>query len=167
MKSIKRTNVDPLDLMVAIAHSYLGRSEYGNNRGDWVDELNRKAGAPVGSPWCASFVGGVVNEVAEKLGLKSQLLLSPHVKTLFNQNKKYRAEFPAPGLIACWGIKDSTNGHCGIVCDVDPKGEWYRTIEGNSDDKTTIEREGGMVVLQRRPIGDLGIFRQLGFLKAF
>lgn len=45
------------DLIVESARQKIGEREQppGSNRGPFVDEVNRSAGAPLGSPWCASF----------------------------------------------------------------------------------------------------------------
>jgi hypothetical protein len=170
-EALQKITEDVRQQVVQTAERYLGRHESGVNRGEWIDDLNRRVKAPLGSPWCASFACGCVLEVAARFTVTSKLLMSGSVRALWAANPKCRSQWPEPGYIACWGHKGTPSGHCGIVVDVDPKGDWFETIEGNTYDHggRDIEREGDGVFRVRRAIKqpDSSPMVLLGFLRTF
>lgn len=156
-----------LHSLAMTAEKYLDIKEEGVNRGSWVDKLNQKLHSPLGSPWCAAFACACVLEVCEDLGATSPLVISTHVRTLVAKNQSILQSYPFVGAIVCWGLEGGDSGHCGIVIEVDPEFHTFKTVEGNTDNKDTIEREGGCVAKQTRPNHDVGRFKLLGFIKAF
>ena len=152
------------------ARRYLGRLEVdGPNRSPWIDDLNTRSGAPLGSSWCASFALGCVSEVANRFGHGTLLKASYHVKTLWNLNREEAGtKFPQVGFLVCWVKKGTIQGHCGVVVEVDPKGEWFRSIEGNTRSSEGIDREGDGVFLKHHFLKDHpSAFQLLGFLRPF
>jgi hypothetical protein len=139
----------------------------GANRGPAVDRFCLALNDTIAHAWCAAFVAFCVKEIEEKFGVKSQLSLSEHVLTMWKQSEKYQSKFPQPGSIAIWKMAGTSSGHCGIVVEVDPKGETFKTIEGNTSDGTGLEREGDGVFLKTRRLNTVGNFKLMGFLKPF
>lgn len=46
---------------VTLAQQYIGTREVGENRGEFIDAINREARNPLGSPYCAAFVAHCLN----------------------------------------------------------------------------------------------------------
>lgn len=166
-QQLQRNRDEIREQIARTALKYVGTREMPNNRGDQIDAWNLAAGAPVGSPWCASFVCAVIKETVNRFHIHPNKLLfvrSAHVKTMWNQNKTLRERYPKVGFIAVYQRRGTTLGHCGLVISVDAKLEHMELVEGNTSDGQTVDREGVGVFAKFHPVGDRGHFELLGFI---
>lgn len=162
---MQKTAVDLYAQLVETAKRYMWVREVGNNRGAMVDKFNTLLNDSVGHAWCASFVAFCIDEVERKFGVRSGIVKSEGVMDMWNKSRHVQAKFPAPGHIVCWKKKGTIFGHCGIVVEVDPKGEWFQTVEGNTYKDNDYEREGNGVFMKRRYLsGEFPGFSLQGFL---
>ena len=151
--------------LALIARSYLFVKESGVNMGRWVDFFNRAVNSTTGHAWCAAFVSSCVLENKERARQNYTLVLSEHVRTLYNSNKLKSSKLPSVGTIMCLGAIGSTSGHCGLVVQVNADGSWD-AIEGNTSDGTGVNRDGDGVYLRRRRLPLKG-FELLGFIDPY
>lgn len=122
---------------LAWARSKIGhyKEEFGSNRGEELDNLERGFGL-LGAPWCAMFAttavthGGVPDDAltASVKQIRAWAQAGTH-----GYQKGFRAT-PQPGDLMCFGDE-----HVGIVEKV--KGDTVTTIEGNTS-AGTVERVG-------------------------
>ena len=122
-----------------------------SNRGGRIDEYNRRAGAPLGSYWCASWATAVWEDCGAalpKTGRASTDLLMQWAK-----KEGLWHSTPILGAIVIYG----TNGdaeHCGIVIRTDPV---ERSLEGNAGVAGGVTRNGEgvemKVVVKTRVLG--------------
>lgn len=131
--------LEPLrQAIIARACSCVGEHESeAPNRGVTIDTWNRRAGAPLGSPWCAAFASWCISvdglpEVCEA----SALALGRRLREV---------TLVLPGDVM-WFPTSPTSGHCGIVIGLGP-GE-VATVEGN---------HGNRVALCRRSLSEVKI----------
>ena len=120
----------------------------GSNRSGIIDAWNKAAAAPMGSPWCASFVrdgwlaGGITplgNAACED----------------WHQNAIRTGRFtgsPVPGDVVLYSFGGGAADHCGIVVRVTPT---VLTVEGNTNEAGG--REGvGVFLKDRDGVGVIG-----------
>ena len=125
------------------------------NRGYFVDAINRYCGSPLGSAWCLNFchyVGSHALGVRWPLGVNGSC---DHLLGLAKKAKILR-ESPVRGAIFLKLNPDNTADatHAGFVERVLPNGA-FKTVEGNSNDEGS--REGKAVVrLTRGGMGSHG-----------
>lgn len=106
----------------------LSESE-GDNRAFRIDAWNRRAGAPLGSPWCASFASWCISvdglpDVCEA----SALALGRRLR---------ETTLILPGDVM-WFATGASAGHCGIVIGIGP-GE-VACVEGNHGNRVALCR---------------------------
>jgi hypothetical protein len=161
--------IDLLQSLADESKKWLWVKEQGKNKGAEVERFQKAIdGRSCQEPWCAGFVGFCIKELESRFGVKSQLNLSEHVLTMWNNNVKYRSQIPHAGYIAIWKLKGTASGHCGIVVEAPEKCEEFKTCEGNTaGPKDGIEREGDGVWLKSRKLHTPGDFKLMGFLKPF
>jgi len=128
-------NPVPVEFL-AIARKQIGVREepLGSNRGPQVDEYNRTAGAPLGSPWCAS----VQHWTGAQIGLKLPNAYSP---SWFPKARQIPANQVRPGDFA--GVFHSSLNriaHIAVVERVD--GNRVITLEGNTNAEGSREGHG-------------------------
>ena len=121
---------------IAVARQQIGVREQplGSNRGPEVDEYNRTAGAPLGSPWCAS----VQHWTGVQIGLKLPNAYSP---SWFPRARQIPAHQVRPGDFA--GVFHSSLNriaHIAVVERVD--GNRVITLEGNTNAEGSREGHG-------------------------
>lgn len=124
----------------------------GSNRGKFVDECNRTAGAPLGSFWCMSFVywcvvqavneaGGEVEEVMPRTASCSALFA-------WAKKKKHLTGDPSPGDIFLCRGGETGHYHTGFVSSPVRHDGFFQTVEGNSN---TSGSPNGIAVVARFP----------------
>lgn len=148
-------------LNVAIVRRALecvGIEELRHNGSGVIDDWNRRAGAPLGSPWCASFVTAVLEDCGAAVPRSGRA--SCDVLMSWGRNRGLwlgpRAR-PPEGALVLYGrdITDAT--HVGLVARVLPGGE-LRSVEGNTS-YAGFSREGVAVIYKPVSMG-----RVLGFI---
>jgi hypothetical protein len=159
--------------VIDTAKQYVGVREVGKNRGYWIDEWNRWARVPLGSPYCASFVGWVLWRAGYWSVIGYQR--TGHALTLLRLADA-RWRYPAAlaprlpdGQILVWRWGETTRGHAGIQWRKDEARAW--TVEGNTTCwgqavGAAAEREGDGVCVKRRTWRELlhpgRVFRVVG-----
>lgn len=118
------------------AADWLGTKETGGpNRGTQIDLWNQRCGAPLGSPWCASFASWCISVPGlQEVKIASAIELGQSLRV---------PSFVTPGDVM-WFRTGPGTGHCGIIIGVGP-GE-VATIEGN---------HGDQVAMVRRSLGEI------------
>lgn len=165
-------------LAVFEASRWVGVREVGGDNKGQVVEMFQKAvdGKAQGEPWCAGFCSFVIKAVDEAFGVmfaeaasNTSLVLSEHVMTMWTKApSQTKSKVPEPGSLVCWQFykdgKPTGLGHVGLVVRViDSKN--METIEGNTNDGSSVEREGVGVFRRTRAIEGAGTMRVVGFLK--
>ena len=133
---------------IEIAITREGYREEGNNRGEYIDSINKDLGVPEGSPWCMSFVQSCFKLAAKLIGQADTL--KPDTASCFglwdNLGKgpceKIGARYGMRGDVAIFSFS-----HTGIVLSYNGAGV-YETIEGNTG--ANGEREGKYVARKQR-----------------
>jgi hypothetical protein len=132
-----------IDSIVSTAKAYKGQEEIQPNLGFKDPSFNSKMNA-VGfyrtASWCGFFVMmvifGVYTDVPVILAYLKKYL-SPSTHTMWANMRASKeiitGQTPKLGAIAIWEEGDGTNGHTGIVIDVNPDGKHFTTSEGNSN----------------------------------
>lgn len=105
-----------------------------------------------GQPWCAVFVTWVFEKAlgknnAQKLLRHYPFVYCPKIASLFE-----KMDIPQRGDIAVFWRKNEF-AHTGIVVAVD--GEYFETVEGNTEKGTSLIANGGGVYRKRYRISDL------------
>lgn len=168
MSTVKKPSLENLGQSLADeAQKWLWVRETAPNRGETVDRFCRALNESISHAWCGAFVAFCIKEIEARHSAKSGLTLSEHVLTMWNLNPLHRVSFPEVGAIAIWRRKGTISGHCGIVTEVDPKGEKFETIEGNTSAARGVDRDGDGVFKKPNNMTGNGQFRLLGFLRPF
>jgi CHAP domain len=150
-----------IDTLVHDAQSYIGQQEIQPNQGFQDPAFSAKmfaVGFYKGASWCAFFVMMVLFETyADEPDVLAYLkkYCSPATATMW---QNFRAspqiitgQTPKQGGIAIWEEGNGTNGHTGIVVDVNADGIHFTTVEGNSN--TDGSRDGYEVAQNTHIIG--------------
>lgn len=134
------------------------RETGGRNRSPFIDKINLRVGAPLGSPWCASFVSWAFAQSDDADGHKAPG--SAGSQTWKAWAKKHGRWFTDPqklleckGALFGWTNPGGRTGHLGFVSGrltVDGKVTAISTVEGNSN--MAGSREGDGVVANRRDL---------------
>lgn len=116
--------------------------ERGTNRGDIPDALNKRAGAPLGSPWCAS-TWATLYQVARgvtgsKPAFQAGASTSENVKAARKRGKL--TVNPLPGDAACFVGDEYGTGynHTAMVLIPPDKNGDYTVIGGNQSNSVTM-----------------------------
>lgn len=153
-----------------LAKTFVGKQETeGKNRGQWIDVWNRFVDAPLGSPYCASFVSWILYHS----GVSEPQIKSPlarHFYTKAPKVLKYSAgevlrkkRNVKQGTIIIWQRGETIYGHTGFALE-DWKGISGKTIEANTTKGTKgIQHDGDGVYIRRRTIEPYNFFRIIGF----
>jgi len=132
-----------IDEIIKQAKSYIGQEEIPPNLG-FKDAAFQKKMLAVGfyrsASWCAFFVmvvlfGAYADAPIILAYLKKYCSPSTHTMWLnFKASKEViTGTLPRLGAVAIWQEGDGTNGHTGIVIDVDADGKHFTSIEGNTN----------------------------------
>jgi hypothetical protein len=129
------------------------REQGGNNRGPWVEALQRAFNGTPGQPWCAYFVCFVLTLY---YGGRAPFRMSGGCDELLAAAVRAGRELPGPAVGALFfrlNPKDPTDAeHVGFVVDVHPDGT-FDSIEGNTSPPATGtegSRDGGGVYRHSR-----------------
>ncbi len=147
---------------VQIAERYLFVREVKANRSPEIDSMNRNAGAPVGSYWCASFVKwildkAVINYQPQRINALARSLVNKQSFTAFNiLNGKAKI---LCGDVLIWQKGKTSSGHTGFADD-NWDGTAGTTIEGNTAaGGAGNQANGDRVAIKNRRIEPFNYFR--------
>ncbi len=137
-----------------VARKYLElrvREDKGKNRSTYIDLFNRHVGAPLGSPWCASFISYCFRESIDAQGIKfpqtasSQAIKRWAVQTdrLFNDPDRL---LDCRGALGGWTLEnDPSHGHVFFIAKrLSSMGNviGVATIEGNTSSAMSRDGDG-------------------------
>lgn len=152
--------------VVATAAKYLYVRE-SNNRSLEVDRWNSAVRAPLGSPWCATFVSGILTE-AEATWPRTRTAWARGFldrRTSKTANAVLTGVYaPRGGDIVIWTrrTRTGTAGHIGFV--ETWRGRSGQTIEGNTSSGAAGSQWNGNGVYRRnRAVQPYSAFRIIGF----
>lgn len=128
--------------IIARACSMVGEHESdGDNRSITIDTWNRRAGAPLGSPWCAAFASWCISvEGLPDVREASALALGRRMRM---------TDLHLPGDVM-WFATGGGSGHCGIVIGLGP-GE-VACVEGNRGNRVALCRRSTAQVRISSPL---------------
>lgn len=136
------------DEVIDVAKNYLYVREEGYNRSKEIDEWNRYAGVPLGSPYCASFVSWVNHLV----GLKAPV--SAWAPDQVRRNNVPFSSLKAGDVFGIYFQSKKRIAHVGFVDKV--KGSYLVTVEANTSPDAAVgsnsDRDGHGVYARRRPV---------------
>jgi hypothetical protein len=126
--------------VISVANGLLGmRETNGKNRSPKIDAMNRFVGAPLGSPWCASFNAWIYKEAGVKGFPKSAW--SPDWVRSPTWTRKSGGRVPLPGdAFGIWFSSKNRIAHTGLV---EKWGNSVTTIEGNTGPSGTVPGSAG------------------------
>lgn len=160
--------ISDLNLRLAtlkIALGKLGTHEVGgDNHGPDVEIFQKAAGIGIGDPWCMAFVNWSAQTAAGLLHVISPLESIPLqglVQSCYDYSKDHDWLLPASQVKSGDIFMEYFPGkkryaHTGFVYQLNSTGNWFSTIEGNSNDVGS--REGYEVCSNRRPVSSLYAF---------
>jgi hypothetical protein len=130
-----------VEVALEIARLNLGvRESSGKNRGPVVDLYVRRAGASLGSPWCAAFCYWCFSEASMELMRPCPCPRTASVHRLWRKAAP-RFQVPVPTDGSLFLVDHGAGrGHVGLVEEVN--GDRLTTIEGNTDASGTREGDG-------------------------
>ncbi len=152
--------------MIHAALSCVGIKEVGpDNCGLEVELFQSTVSKPEAQSWCLSFLQSLIAFSESAYNVESHLPATESVSALWDSAPgELKLVAPMVGAIVCWAKNGSTLGHCGLVVGLGPEGIF--TVEGNTNDGATLEREGDGVYLRARP-RTFKTMHELGFLRVF
>lgn len=165
-EKIVSNNCKVVENVVNIAKSFDGIKEVGNNRGKFIDIINRFTKVPLGSPYCASFVSFVIDsankitpiqhKVKSALAQKLRNKLTYSAKMVLD-GKRY----PQKGEVVIWQKGKTAFGHAGIITEnwKETKGQ---TIQANTN-KSAESRDGNGIYIKMAKINPFSYFRIVAF----
>lgn len=150
---VKGQNPDSLRYeLIKYAQKYLYVRETSINRSIEIDSFNTNVGAPLGSPWCASYISYIYDFFnidnpssawSPSWGLKENIV--------YRQKQTKKVEIKPGDVICLYYSKLNRIGHVGIVICIDEK--FIYTIEGNTN--VYGSREGDGVYLKKRELSKI------------
>lgn len=162
VKQPERNDIpDPSLIVQALlnkARANVGKTEVGQNRGAWVDAINKFMGVYLGAPYCLSGIQKDAEEVEAAYKVEFGNPLTAHCKTFARKvpsSMKVPASEIRPGDWIIWGNKFNENGHAAICEDVLPGG-MVKTIEYNTGPEEYINRDGGGCYRKTRKLAGYG-----------
>lgn len=162
LKNYEKEKQKCIDLFIKICLQDVGKKELAGNRGEWVDEINKWMGVPLGSNYCLSWILFNLKKVSDETGWTFGLPKSAGCKDFANRTKDFKKfEKPEVGDIVIYGSTKDWTGHA-TVCFKVIDSKKIGTIEANTSPSSDfIDRNGGGVFKKERPIsgiGDLKLF---------
>lgn len=152
---------------IRLALSYEGVKEDNNNRGALIDKINKHAGSPLGSSYCANFGRFVLDSVkavspAYRPPVATAWLRN---KSVIKANDVYYGKVTAPsGAVIVWRNGGSWQGHLGFLIKFISK-VGMQTIEANtSPSKAGSQTNGGGIYRRIRNIAPFAYFKIEGFV---
>lgn len=125
----------------------------GSNRGKWVDKYNAFVGAPLGSPWCCSFLVLRYYQAAKELGLTTHILKTGSVQKLFKWAEKEGkvSKQPVAGdAFVLWFPSLHRYAHTGLIVDVIIEKGLVKIVSVEGNTSATGSREGTLVAKKTR-----------------
>lgn len=148
----------------SLLFSYDGRNEdKGPNRSDWVDEINKWIGVPLGSPYCLSSLLFNLRRLEAQFAIRFDLadLAGTQLFWLATKNE-YRLKEPKNFCIGIFRSKaDPTKGHA-VYCKTGAIKSIFETFEFNTN--SSGSREGGTVMSTKRNTNGSDSLTLLGFV---
>lgn len=137
------------DSPVEIAARYVGQTETdGFNRSPFIDKINTFANAPLGSPYCASFVSWVFHEAG-----KTNAPVSAWSPDWFRKNLVAFQNIQEGDVMGLYFPSKKRIAHVGLV--EGKQGGFIRTMEANTQaeaaDLSPKSREGDGIFRRLRP----------------
>ena len=115
----------------------------GSNRGKGIDEWNAAAGVPVGSYWCASFVGAMWRESGFQV--PAGYASCDNWMAWAKETNRWSANVPTLGCAVLYGRPGDAT-HIGLVIRTRPL---LLSVEGNTTvEGSAFERNGTSVALK-------------------
>lgn len=124
----------------------------GSNRSGVIDEYNRRAGAPLGSYWCASAMGVWIEDAG---GQTPAGRASCDNWYAWAKTNGLWTLTPRPGYGVLYGVGDDAQ-HCGVVVRITPL---LLSVEGNTSLGGQFSRNGVAVDLK-----EVNQPRRLGYI---
>ena len=161
-------------LLINEALRWVGVKEQAANKGQLV-ELFQKAvdGRANAESWCMAFQQYCIQAVDAQLKIfapqqkSSRIFRSEHCLTTWNNSpREHRMDKPEPGCLVVWKHGDTTNGHVGLVYEIDGDG-YLKTIEGNTGAGPGVISNGDGVYKRVRDPKGTGEMKVVGFLKVW
>jgi hypothetical protein len=90
---------------------------YGSNRGTWIDEIVKRAGSPVGSPWCACAVRSWWVSVG--WDVPAQAGASDHWRMWAITEGRWNEDSPTPGAVILYSRDGIFAHHAELVIGCD------------------------------------------------
>ena len=165
------TYAEKTAMLLAEATKWIGTKETSPNGGKTVEMFQSVIGIAQGESWCFSFVQYCLKEVDKKCGSQTWVPQTEHVMTGWDRSRgAAKLPLPEPGCLVVWQKHDSRgkptiSGHIGIVVSVN-KGSIV-TIEGNTSDGVTVNRDGDGVYKRTRTLTPTGSLIIKGFLRCW
>jgi uncharacterized protein (TIGR02594 family) len=129
------------------AGNYIGLNEYGENRGDLIDQWNLASNTSLGQPWCASFV----NATLAQNGIQGTG--SAWSRSFMNWGVDAGGPVTGSVVVFKW---NATKGHVGYVHSVNSDGS-INVLGGNQSGGVSISRfSTDKVIGYRLPPGQSG-----------
>lgn len=149
-----------IDCYLDLLRQDVGKREVGQNRGDWVDEVNMWIGAPLGSSYCLSIILHRLFLTTIKTGWKFKLPKTPSCTNFYNLcldhlKIDFENENLKSGDIIIWKLNGSWKGHAACLENGNV------TLEGNTSPPKGDQRNGDGFYRKKRNIygfGDLKIY---------
>lgn len=146
---------------LSFARDLIGVRESGHNRGPAVEMIQRAAGIPPGSPWCAAFVNAAAEYAQMVKDVRSPLEEVPLQGLVHSyyehglQNGWIYSDQPYPGsLFLVWNRAKQRYSHIGFVGEYLGNG-LFTTVEGNSNTSGSAEGREVVVNVRRREAHDV------------
>jgi len=139
-------------VLVDEAKRWIGTTEKGgDNKGPEVEKFQKAVdGKASGEPWCMAFVQFCIGQIEQAYGKQSNVFKSEHCLTVWNKSPSaLRRPKPEQGCLIVWAMGTTGAGHVGIVDEVVDE-KWCWTIEGNTSDSSSVERNGDGVYRKLR-----------------
>lgn len=163
------------DLLILEARRWVGVKEAGDNSGEMVTMFQNWDDSPDHVPWCMAFVQYCLKQVDSAYAeintsaTKHKLKKGEHCMTVWEKSpQNCRSNKPQKGYVAIWQYykdgKPTPSGHTGIVTGIDNTHGVFSTIEGNTSDSASVDREGDGVFAKIRSLTPQGNMKLVGFL---
>lgn len=158
-------------LMETTARCFIGtQEETGKNDGEVIVYLQLTVdGKAAGEPYCMALVQTVIAYVEYRFGIIS-LCVATESCVEFWEGCPDHLKFSEPfiGAIAVWQHEGTRRGHAGIVFKVSETHVYL--VEGNTNPGShsfNAGYEGQGIYFKKRPHGDVGTMKLLGYVLAF
>lgn len=149
-----------------IARKYVNYVEVPNNRGTFIDYINKRVHNPIGSPYCSAFVSFCVDSSKSNPNLNTGLATKWITKTsvsaldVFYNKKQIDSTY-----IVIWQKGKTIFGHVGFIEKVLSSNK-FQTIEANTSSGVRgSQSDGGGIYRRVRSIEPFNYFRIKAFTK--